>query len=249
MPEMPHRPGTADLKRALGFDNATNLNPPKLKSGTLHRAYLRDLYNDRYSSFKCWRKPKPRQVWIKVRDAQGNVVRLENSAPHHRPATNHDTLLDLTIVIILAAIGQQFRSTLLRIPAESRFDWDFVWNAVTWNDSGSGAFQGFSNAYLILVMRWVRYCKFVNIMDQRDLLFELFWVAHISLFAIAGTAVVLGEFAPCNWNRSLFVEAVLGLDCLVIFMYLYNFICYGVMQVRRFSSSVLSFFTLPIHAC
>ena len=80
--------------------------------GSHHRAILlpggksivRD--NDDYDTFQCWRYPKPRQVWVDGK----------STAPHHRPSSNNDLILDLALVIVLANIGTNFRANVASVP-------------------------------------------------------------------------------------------------------------------------------------
>ena len=182
----------------------------------LRQARLRD--NDAYHTFRCWRYPKPRQVWVNGR----------NTAPHHRPATNNDLIYDLTIVIILASIGSQFRENISDVPSDKLYDWDATFISVGWNPIGNGAFQAFFDVFLILIMRWNRVCRFDNIFGQRDMVFELWWLCNIVLFSLAGASLVLGQVAPCYWVHRVFIGCAVCTDCLQILMYLYHFCAHGV---------------------
>ena len=160
----------------------------------------------KYQSYKLWRAPKPRQVW----DAHGN-----NTAPPHRPATNMDLIMDLTMVVILARLGVQFRAGLTSVDSESRYDWEPCVDAM------QGAVLSFFSGFVLLYSRWNRIVGFDNFWGQRDGLFELYWIINIGLFAIAGFTMVTAGQAPCYFALNVFVHAVVGLDVVTFLMYIY----------------------------
>ena len=49
----------------------------------------------------------------------------------------------------------------------------------------------------------------------------MFWIANIVLFSVAGAALVLSQVAPCYWGHDFVIGAVLGLDLLLIAMYMF----------------------------
>ena len=62
-----------------------------------------------YDNFKCFRYPKPRQVWL-----PGSDLNSANTlGDHHRPATTRDLILDLTLVVILSRIGDEFKKGVI----------------------------------------------------------------------------------------------------------------------------------------
>ena len=209
-----HIHGDEDLEALRSDDELTETNSKtttaKPQSSNFVRL-ARALYNydDNWERFRCWRYPRPRQIWLNGR----------NSAPHHRQASAFDLIFDLAIVIILARIGAVFRDSLTSsIKSEDRYNWSVVWSAISWNSNGSGAFQVFFRGFLILIVRWVRLTRFVNVFEQHDLIYEIFWVANIALFAIAGTTLSSAQVAPCFWGHTLFLGSVLGIDCILIAM-------------------------------
>ncbi len=73
------------------------------------------------------------------------------------------------------------------------FDWEATVDAVFYNMFGGGAFQNFAFVFLILVMRWNRICRFSNLWGQHDMLYDLFWIANVTLYAVIGASMVLGQ--------------------------------------------------------
>jgi hypothetical protein len=94
-----------------------------------------------YDDYKLWRAPRPRQVW----DDKG-----KNTAAAHRPATNMDLILDLTMVVILARLGIQFRDYISAIDAEDLYDWPTCLRTI------EQALLVFFSSFMILYSRWDR---------------------------------------------------------------------------------------------
>jgi hypothetical protein len=97
--------------------------------------------DQQYEEYKLWRAPRPRQVW----DDKG-----KNTAAHHRPATNMDLILDLTMVVILARLGIQFRDYLTAIDAKDLYDWPTCLRTI------EQALLVFFSSFMILYSRWDR---------------------------------------------------------------------------------------------
>jgi hypothetical protein len=82
------------------------------------------------------------------------------------------------------------------VPAGARsfeFDWPATLTAVFYSPFGDGAFQNFAFVFLILLMRWSRICRFANQWAQRDMLFDLYWITNVALYAVVGAAMVLTQ--------------------------------------------------------
>ena len=171
----------------------------------------------KYDSYKLWRAPKPRQIW----DSEG-----KNTAPPHRPATNMDLIMDLTMVVILARLGTQFRYYVSHTNADIRYDWEACLSTM------AVALLVFFASFSILYSRWDRILGFDNFWGQRDGIFEIYWIINIGLFCMCGFAMVTGQEKPCFFVARVFSFGALGLDVVTFLMYMYVGLYDGITTKR-----------------
>lgn len=171
----------------------------------------------KYDSYRLWRAPKPRQIF----DSEG-----KNTAPPHRPATNMDLIMDLTMVVILARLGTQFRYYVSHTAPDSRYDWEECLSTM------EVALLVFFASFSILYSRWDRILGFDNFWGQRDGIFEIYWIVNIGLFCMCGFAMVTGQEKPCFFVARVFAFGALGLDVVTFLMYMYVGLYDGITTKR-----------------
>ena len=201
----------------------TNVLPPD------HRPEDMIRHHAHYDEYQLWRYPMPRQVW----DSNG-----KNTTEAHRRATNADLILDLVVVVVIANLGDAFKEYVKAPIGGDQFSWQDVWPRV------GMALTVFINTFFLVYMRWQRICSFVNRWGQRDGIYEIFWAINISLFAIAGFAMVTAQKAPCFFGSTYFIAACIGLDANYILMYMYCTVAHG-RRTRRWGP-VIRFMTVDV---
>jgi low temperature requirement protein LtrA len=145
-----------------------NLNSVELEQRNIEKSMLiEDSDNHNANYLSIFRKPYPRQEWIRISDDQ--YISSLSQSMNTRKATHSDLVLDLVYVVLTSQLGKSFRTEL--------------------DTDAFEALRDFIALFIPIWLQWYTVARFLNIFDTRDVVFVCFFVMNVISMCMVGVSV------------------------------------------------------------